>query len=1177
MDFNQVWQSVQSLNDSKKTLEFLKIVLSNISVESTDLVLEIFKFITQQIISLYEKSRIKLAERIIDSIKIIAETYTYKVVKLSLCEFYNALGAYFRQQSELQLAQMYLNEGLELGNQSNQAELVYCHLSLNLCGVFSDMQNNQEALKHAKNAVAYSQEVSLNAHKNSKNIEDIIEAVFTSYYTVGLQEETLNHLDNAFEWYSKAYKFATKNLNDKKQEVINRLNETLNLVSERIKLKKTRPQTTKNLKIANSESSRNNISRGGSGNRIKVFEAKNIPSLTGKNYNLKDSNTARPPLKISQSKETFYTKRKNNFTVKPYRKLREPGSGSDFDKLGPMSNDLKPDKEFPKPDKKSKFGYALKSDTLQKNIFDKLKHIEIINSLKTPNEIPDPPEKNNFDKAEDINALSIPKSYEKIFKPYNSVNSNEPGHLETPTSLQSNIESKPGPKLEISKNLSIKVTAKRPNQINLNTDGLNSSVGIQTANIEDDMFPLNDFSEIRNLGKYSYKALTDQEIESKTSSRPFSPTMSEFYPLSTQKTLARLYEIDMPQKEYEMRYYINDIINGMHILGSNEYLVSIQQSQPGSDFSVNFDFHGFCISKKAQYLDFMHQLNQNFIQKQWIFCSFFCDGDQITIKIPVKIPFQLIYYQQHILSNQCSYFIQVSEVEYNNYKSYLVEAISNNSPKLDPLLVDSKYICSILDITLEQVLNSIQKLISLILLKDSQIYIEKSRKTEEKLEEIKKNGEKSEEKNYLIKKPQEESVEKNNLIKKTHEKLEEKNTSIEKAQEKLEEKNTLIEKTQEKLEEKNTDIEKIQEKLEKQEKIDPIGQKKLEIVATKLQSTYRGYLVRKNLHKDIVSLTQKEMQGRIYKIKIIDSPSTKSLKVSISSSGLDVCRLFNYPVPFKAPFEKSIPDSIKFEQEKLCIESLSAKKIYYFDAQYSDKPLEDYNASSDPDAVPRLYDRIIFRSCISKNDKIYQITMNLSKSPQNEDNLVFTIRHGSAIENTQKFTIDVKTICEKTGLDERHLALLGSHVVNHMLVLGNSDISYIDFTKKNIDPIRKLIRVQAIIRGILSRKNAKYMVKKPIHKRKLLINGEKWTCLIYFHRKDLVLKMVKGIEVLAVQINSIFLPHEANLSDYENFVKKVLLPNIKIISDSGKLKIAGLDKFLVRGKLDSRYASFDTN
>ena len=103
---SQQWEGIQSQNNSKITLRFLKEILCSavpISKEElSGLITAVIKFFTGQILSLYENSHKTTAEKAIQFLEQLVHTNSLTISKQNLCEFYNATRHIFQKLSENQ-------------------------------------------------------------------------------------------------------------------------------------------------------------------------------------------------------------------------------------------------------------------------------------------------------------------------------------------------------------------------------------------------------------------------------------------------------------------------------------------------------------------------------------------------------------------------------------------------------------------------------------------------------------------------------------------------------------------------------------------------------------------------------------------------------------------------------------------------------------------------------------------------------------------------------------------------------------------------------------------------------------------------------------------------------------------------------------------------------------------
>lgn len=115
----------------------------------------------------------------------------------------------------------------------------------------------------------------------------------------------------------------------------------------------------------------------------------------------------------------------------------------------------------------------------------------------------------------------------------------------------------------------------------------------------------------------------------------------------------------------------------------------------------------------------------------------------------------------------------------------------------------------------------------------------------------------------------------------------------------------------------------------------------------------------------------------------------------------------------------------------------------------------------------------IFQTCKFFESKNYQIKVLLiSKNPDrisNDDTLMININIMITKELIQQIPIEVKTACQKTGMK---LNLIDAIAVKLTKFIKLTDGKFsIDWSHKRVDKIHALIRVQAMIRGVLARVN----------------------------------------------------------------------------------------------------------
>ena len=136
-----------------------------------------------------------------------------------------------------------------------------------------------------------------------------------------------------------------------------------------------------------------------------------------------------------------------------------------------------------------------------------------------------------------------------------------------------------------------------------------------------------------------------------------------------------------------------------------------------------------------------------------------------------------------------------------------------------------------------------------------------------------------------------------------------------------------------------------------------------------------------------------------------------------------------------------------------------------------------------------------------------------------------------------------------------------NYVIKNMLVLGQNDISYFDFTKGKINAAETVVKAQALIRGYITRKRIKLQKNKVVYKKKLMIDKIKYTVMLFRSDDKFSLKIVKGIEVISIELNVLFASGLFSDEDFHNFANKIIIPKIHIVKENGIYKIIGLEKY----------------
>lgn len=202
-------------------------------------------------------------------------------------------------------------------------------------------------------------------------------------------------------------------------------------------------------------------------------------------------------------------------------------------------------------------------------------------------------------------------------------------------------------------------------------------------------------------------------------------------------------------------------------------------------------------------------------------------------------------------------------------------------------------------------------------------------------------------------------------------------------------------------------------------------------------------------------------------------------------------------------------------------------------------------------------DRIIFRTCLYTNDRLYQISMSLT----NEEIVNFYIRKGSEIDNLHKFSIDITTLCSKTGLDKKYLVPLGSYVLRNMLVIKDSDVCFFDFSRPIYSPTKAIDKIVGLLKGFLVRKNIIHKLKNLVEKRKIKVDGVTYTCLVYLSSDKMHLRLVRGWDVLGLELNLVKLVKDRLLVSFDKFFKCLPLLGLNVCEEGTKKFLVGLENY----------------
>ena len=293
---------------------------------------------------------------------------------------------------------------------------------------------------------------------------------------------------------------------------------------------------------------------------------------------------------------------------------------------------------------------------------------------------------------------------------------------------------------------------------------------------------------------------------------------------------------------------------------------------------------------------------------------------------------------------------------------------------------------------------------------------------------------------------------------------------------------------------------------------------------------------------EVVKITETEKKSK-KNVKISNEPEKMRLKSRMKTSKTLPENLENFP-KYKSLSNTNTPTSNDKEENNL------------------EKRVEDYNKvmiQSKPADQIDYKDNIILRTCLYRNNRIYQIYMSQSE----DDCLNFYIRKGSETENLSKLSIDICTLCIKTGLNRNYLIPLGSYVLRNMLTIKESDICYFDFTRLAYSPMKAIDKITGLLKGFFIRKKINLKLKNLVLKRKIKVDALVYTCLIYLGPDLIYLRLVKSWEVLSLDLNLKEIVKDGYMVTIDKFFTSLISLGLKIIDKNNIRSIAGLEKYRI--------------
>ena len=318
-------------------------------------------------------------------------------------------------------------------------------------------------------------------------------------------------------------------------------------------------------------------------------------------------------------------------------------------------------------------------------------------------------------------------------------------------------------------------------------------------------------------------------------------------------------------------------------------------------------------------------------------------------------------------------------------------------------------------------------------------------------------------------------------------------------------------------------------------------------------------------------------------------------------------------MPFQQPFAESIKSYLRIKSKNLVLKNPIEPNFCFMFKR--DKLTAEENAGKqehygfdqdeivDKEITADKYNKIIYRTCIKKNNLMYLITMKLIRD--HHDNILhFFVRSGPNPSDNQKFVIDLKTICAKSGIPISNLDAIGNYVVKNMVTFAGNDVSFLNYEKKNKRTEDYIVKLQAFFRGMLSRKKNNTRPIKVLNRKYIQKFEKTWVCFFKSDAVNFYVQIISNkrfnssispdtepvskqfldkppnnefpsrklnspvkckvdpiMETITLDLNKVLNRNSyPNVKDYFN---KELFKKIDIVEVGGRFKIVGLEEFLL--------------
>ena len=198
----------------------------------------------------------------------------------------------------------------------------------------------------------------------------------------------------------------------------------------------------------------------------------------------------------------------------------------------------------------------------------------------------------------------------------------------------------------------------------------------------------------------------------------------------------------------------------------------------------------------------------------------------------------------------------------------------------------------------------------------------------------------------------------------------------------------------------------------------------------------------------------------------------------------------------------------------------------------------------------------IFTTSKTVKNTLYLVSVSLDKfgnSVSPNDSLVVKVKQDSSSAKTLK--IPLKEVCELTGFDYKSTYPMANYFVKHALRITEERNSF-KLGVQSLDPLDKIIKIQAVYRGFITRKHlSEKSINKRLCKFESTISGKKYTVVAYRTNDSVLIKAIKGIQVLELKLGPNTLKVIEAQPNKAKYIKKSIVPNLQVIEEDSQKRL----------------------